>query len=769
MSGPYFFAGGGGSVSAVTSVAGRTGAVVITSADLADFNEAAQDAIGGALANSARVALTYADATPSFTADLVADSITAGYLHASATSRLFGRVTAAAGPGEEIPLGAGLAFVAGALASTITQYTDALARTAIGGLNADFPATLYADIPTAIAAAYAAGGGDVVVSSDTNVSAKLVLKDNVYLRLKPGVTLTWTGGAAGVVIGTATNAVTLNCGVVGYGAYIDMGTTAVKGFEVVSNWKSAYQGVTFLGTNAAAFMLDIRGDASAGTNPIGGRHTAYCLFTDLLHQGTCGTVMRLHGVNTNSGYVTLNTINNIGGEFCAVRGLDFSQWCDSNSFGGCLRFNLSANNSIGVEYNSNDPTNDVGVYNNVIQHVNVDTFAGPTGRIAVKINRAKDTVIEKLFNVPLAEGGLIVTTASTGPYRISEYDDVNSRILVHTLGEVRQGRFVISDAFTGLTNTDAPFVLESTDAGANGPTLVTYHNSASPAAADTLARWRVYGKDSGGNATLYGAALLVLDDPTDTSEDAHWALNTVIAGTSAARFNVGAGVWTTGVTGTDKGTNTGNFGTLYENNHRAATRDQDNQFSVVQTVKLAAAGNMLVLECDDAGAFGGTLAAYHNSASPAAFDVPFTMSVVGRNSTPVDFTYGQFSFTLVDPTAASEDGRWNWATVIAGSLSTRFFVGAGLFVGAGTTGGDQGDGTMNAASYYANGNLAIDSNALLRTRAFTIGTLPSASGRAGAIAYVTDSLAAPVYNATLTAGGSTFAKVVSDGTVWRCG
>lgn len=65
--------------------------------------ENAQDDVGGILADSARVNFTYTDATPEITADLIADTITAGYLHASATDVLFGRSTAAAGPGEEIP------------------------------------------------------------------------------------------------------------------------------------------------------------------------------------------------------------------------------------------------------------------------------------------------------------------------------------------------------------------------------------------------------------------------------------------------------------------------------------------------------------------------------------------------------------------------------------------------------------------------------------------------------------------------------------------
>ena len=72
------------------------------SGGISDFTEAAQDAAGAMAANSTRVTLTYVDATPSLTADLVANTITAGYLSASATDVLFGRSSALAGAGEEI-------------------------------------------------------------------------------------------------------------------------------------------------------------------------------------------------------------------------------------------------------------------------------------------------------------------------------------------------------------------------------------------------------------------------------------------------------------------------------------------------------------------------------------------------------------------------------------------------------------------------------------------------------------------------------------------
>ncbi len=45
------------------------------STDVSDFTEAAQDAVGAMVTNSSKVSLTYVDATPSLTADIVAGSL----------------------------------------------------------------------------------------------------------------------------------------------------------------------------------------------------------------------------------------------------------------------------------------------------------------------------------------------------------------------------------------------------------------------------------------------------------------------------------------------------------------------------------------------------------------------------------------------------------------------------------------------------------------------------------------------------------------------
>jgi hypothetical protein len=128
-------------------------------------------------------------------------------------------------------------------------------------------------------------------------------------------------------------------------------------------------------------------------------------------------------------------------------------------------------------------------------------------------------------------------------------------------------------AVAPFSNTAPTFInsvsLQSTDAGAAaGPIAELFRDSASPAASDLLAQIPFYGRDSAANKELYASIFAKILDPTSTSEDAILAFATIVAGTLATRFNMGAGLYSEGVTGGDKGAGTINVVAAYANGAR---------------------------------------------------------------------------------------------------------------------------------------------------------------------------------------------------------
>ncbi len=95
---------------AVDSVNGETGAVVLDTDDIDEgainlyyTDERAQDAVGGMVANTTTINLTYTDGTPALSAVVNDGSITYAKMQdVSATSRILGRITAGSGDVEEL-------------------------------------------------------------------------------------------------------------------------------------------------------------------------------------------------------------------------------------------------------------------------------------------------------------------------------------------------------------------------------------------------------------------------------------------------------------------------------------------------------------------------------------------------------------------------------------------------------------------------------------------------------------------------------------------
>lgn len=121
----------------------------------------------------------------------------------------------------------------------------------------------------------------------------------------------------------------------------------------------------------------------------------------------------------------------------------------------------------------------------------------------------------------------------------------------------------------------------------------------------------------------------------------------------------------------------------------AALTSAANVFTATQTITSTDAGS----------GSGPALLLYRNSASPAANDSLGAVQFRGEDSAGNTEDYAIIASQIIDPTSGSEDGRFAFQTVIAGTLANRIFIGHGLY-GISTTGGDKGADTLNFTSIY---------------------------------------------------------------------
>lgn len=153
-----------------------------------------------------------------------------------------------------------------------------------------------------------------------------------------------------------------------------------------------------------------------------------------------------------------------------------------------------------------------------------------------------------------------------------------------------------------------------------------------------------------------------------------------------------------------------------------------------------------------------------NSASPAASDVLGAISFKGRDSGAGTDVYAQAQASIVDPTAASEDGSFEIQTVVAGTLATRFYVRNGIVVGS-ATGGDQGAGTLNATALYING-VAVGTTVPTSGVTFTTSdrvlgrdTAGSGAGEELTLSQVLDFVGSPAQGDVLYRGAATWTRL----------
>lgn len=264
-----------------------------------------------------------------------------------------------------------------------------------------------------------------------------------------------------------------------------------------------------------------------------------------------------------------------------------------------------------------------------------------------------------------------------------------------------------------------PFTLISTnDDALAGPGFQFIRQSATPAASDLVGFFNFRANNSALSEINFSQVLGMIHDPTAASEDGGVRFNVMRAGAIETAFHIKDGVYVGAPTGFAQGVGTLNAVTLYENGTALTAKYGQlavaNTWSAAQTIS-SSGGNELrvlsttagvinfnVLLSEDSATAGPYISTYRNSASPAASDQIGVFLFRANNSTPAATNYAALQGQIIDPTAASEDGRFDFQTVVAGALATRAYIQAGVAIGS-ATGGDKGANTFNVTTLYENG------------------------------------------------------------------
>ena len=154
------------------------------------------------------------------------------------------------------------------------------------------------------------------------------------------------------------------------------------------------------------------------------------------------------------------------------------------------------------------------------------------------------------------------TTTGTEVARISDTENnlINDTKIGGSVGDTPGARLYVVDSGTPTQ------VLDSTSSGAQGSILDTRHSpgAGNMADGDVIFSFLHRGRDDGNNLTIFARTNIIADTVADGSEDGRYVFQTVQGGSSAARLNIGAGIYTPNATGGDQGADTINASEVYD-------------------------------------------------------------------------------------------------------------------------------------------------------------------------------------------------------------
>ncbi len=300
---------------------------------------------------------------------------------------------------------------------------------------------------------------------------------------------------------------------------------------------------------------------------------------------------------------------------------------------------------------------------------------------------ASDTVGSIYFSgrdsaANLQSYGRIVSTI-IDPTSASEDSSLDFRVIsggaVGLLTALTLGTTVSADAVFGhqfnFGTTDyATLELVSTSSGVGGAQIGFFQDSASPLASDDIANFSFSGRDSASNIQQYGSMAWQIGDPTSGSEDSDVRLAVYSGGSSLTALTLG-------------------------------TTDTLGSYAHVLNFGSADAGSLTV-QNSAATSGGPVVIIFHDSASPAAADVPGGVFMYGRDSAANAQQYGRFVAKIDDTTSGSEDSHMEFTTPVAGTTANRLAIGGGVYHES-ATGTDKGNNTTNFSNQYDDGTLLI--------------------------------------------------------------
>lgn len=230
-------------------------------------------------------------------------------------------------------------------------------------------------------------------------------------------------------------------------------------------------------------------------------------------------------------------------------------------------------------YDPSDATTGIRWANAGVLRLSSDASRSITGLKAYGDNRL--AIIQNVGSQDIVLANASTSSVAANRFAFSRSITLTPGQLIHLYYDCVQSRWVSADAAAAAAlatgaltvngnvivnpTSSGAFTMQWTDDTAAAVTAVFRKTRSAPAANDQLGAFTMQGRDSALNNTTFGSFGLLSSVVTDGAEAGVWFWTTLVAGASATRFQIGAGVYHPSVTGGDKGNNTLNYGTLYAN------------------------------------------------------------------------------------------------------------------------------------------------------------------------------------------------------------